>query len=107
MTNGEKYKDPEERAKMFCKFCSSQGSCVNCQFNKVDAIPPACAFAWEELEYKEELLPCPFCGGDVMLNEEKSNDLTTYKFECPICFSTTYFGETSKEKAIESWNRRN
>lgn len=38
MTNVEKYKDPEERAKMFCKFCSSKNGCVNCQFNKVDAI---------------------------------------------------------------------
>ena len=106
MTNGEKYKDLKVRTDMFREFCRSHEKCKDCFLFK-SVRQAECAYAWEELEYKEELLPCPFCGGDVMLNEEKSNDLTTYKFECPICFSTTYFGETSKEKAIESWNRRN
>lgn len=100
MTNREKYKDTEERAKMFCKFCSSKKGCVNCQFNKVDAIPYACAYAWAELEYKEELLPCPFCGGEAKLISSVESWV-----ECSFCGINTKCCACDSG-AIEKWNRR-
>lgn len=64
MTNGEKFKTAEERAKEFEAFCSGH----ICEVCPLRAIKPDCGasrgqFAWLELEADgAEPLPCPFCG---------------------------------------------
>ena len=70
MTNGEKYKTDEERFVNFDKFC------------------------------KEELLPCPFCGGEAILNSSVESWV-----ECRVCHNRTEMCACDGG-AIEKWNRR-
>lgn len=64
MTNAEKYKTAEARAKGFETFCSGH----ICEVCPLKAIKPDCGesrgqFAWLELETEwTEPLPCPYCG---------------------------------------------
>lgn len=55
-----------------------------------------------------ELKPCPFCGGDsdgVVLLHRVRYDINCYFVSCERCYGRT--GEqTTKELAIEAWNRR-
>lgn len=50
---------------------------------------------------QEELLPCPFCGGEP--NGPAHGD-TTWWIECPVCEIVT--DDASKSALIERWNRR-
>lgn len=104
MTNGEKFKTADERQKAFSKFCSN-GLCAECHIWRKFKKITNCKFIWLELEYKEELKPCPFCGGEA----------TTYKAEgwhyvscvnddCIASVSMQSF--SSEEEAIDAWNRR-
>jgi Lar family restriction alleviation protein len=54
----------------------------------------------------EKLKPCPFCGQFAEVLEQVWNgELEIYMVRCRCCFSTT--GRyTSKNRAIELWNRR-
>ena len=111
MTNNEKYKDPKERTDMFRKFCKSHNGCGHCPIYE-QHMHIHCAYAWEELEYKEELLPCPFCGGKATINPiyndvpETGLMVTLHRVRCPICDARTGDCDT-EEKAIKQWNRRN
>ena len=70
ITNAEKYRTAEERAKAFNCFCSGKscGECVMAEHNKPYSVDCCMAF-WLEREYDEEdVLPCPFCGGSTALN---------------------------------------
>lgn len=51
----------------------------------------------------EQLKPCPFCGGEAILIKEKI--ITRFYVECKKCSAMTNLF-TTKEEAIEVWNRR-
>ena len=51
---------------------------------------------------KEELKPCPFCGGKAELYARSFNDVNVICGNCS-CVMGTY---GTKEKAIEAWNKR-
>ena len=103
MTNAEKFKTAKERAHKFSLFCESQkNGCNDCELTSCSG--DECRYAWLELEYKEELKPCPFCG---------HNHISVYKGDladvwftvCAVCGCRTE-GHTSEETAIAAWNRR-
>lgn len=107
MTNGEHYKTVIERTVAFRKFCTNKickGKEANCIFSdKVhDALCHKCEFAWLDLEYKEELLPCPFCGCSKM-KIERFND--TVSIKCAKCGIGTGWLLT-EDDAIITWNMR-
>ena len=95
MTNNEKYKDPKERAKKFLEFCA------NSQFKERFSTSIECAYAWGDIEYKEEeLLPCPFCGGEAKLVSSVESWV-----ECKSCGATSQFCACDSG-TIEKWNKR-
>lgn len=100
MTNEEKYKTAKERQKAFESFCS-MNNCKRCPAFKDDS---GCYFNWLDLEYEEELKPCPFCG----CNEVKIAEAFTGSGHCVHCKrcdakSGTYY---VAENAVNAWNRR-
>lgn len=52
---------------------------------------------------ENELKPCPFCGGDNIMDEP--DDEKTYVVYCNTCFVCVE-GYNTKEKAFEVWNTR-
>ena len=104
MTNEKKFKTAEERAKAFENHCNSQkGGCNKCILNKYAG--DMCRYAWLELEYKEELKPCPFCGGEPVMadNINMMRSLSYYvRCACGARFASTL----SVSAAAEMWNRR-
>jgi Lar family restriction alleviation protein len=59
-----------------------------------------CRFAWLDLEYKEELKPCPFCGGNAILYAAGIPYV-----RCDNCGTQTTAYQTP-DHAITAWNRR-
>lgn len=58
---------------------------------------------------KDELKPCPFCGGDPMIRERYIHNVANkknYKIECKDCTNTFSNWYKSLKKAIEVWNNR-
>ena len=61
-----------------------------------------------------ELLPCPFCGGEAKTNETACIPKENLPYgwgwigcqECRVFMSYSH-GEKGKKLAIEAWNRRN
>lgn len=106
MTNADKFKTAEERAREYQKYCSSSGmGCNKCPLKKVPSI--RCPFEWLNLEYEEGLKPCPFCGGEATVSQdvnydwwyvECSNDNCAVDVATKIC--------ETKDEAISIWNRR-
>lgn len=95
MTNGEKFKTASERRKEYQKYCA---------YSKKQNLFILDEFNWLELEYKGELKPCPFCGGEYV-NTYKCNNTDIWYVACGKCGVRTE-GDTSKEMAISAWNRR-
>ena len=57
----------------------------------------------------ENLLPCPFCGGESLLRERYINGVANTKHyirECRHCKATFANWYRSIKKANEAWNRR-
>lgn len=108
MTNGEKFKTAEERAKAFENHCKSQnGGCNKCILYAYAG--DLCRYAWLELEYKEELKEelkeCPFCGGTpVIADNIKTKKSLSYYVKCACGVRTV--SAFSKRVAAEGWNRR-
>lgn len=106
MTNAEKYKTPKERAKEYKKYCSSHGGCHKCGLNKYAG--SVCRYAWLDLEYKEELKPCPFCGETKTTRIEKDNSgcfrVECQNLKCEMNPKTPWCDIV--ESAIGVWNRR-
>lgn len=104
MTNEQKYKTPEERAEAFLKFCTPQ-KCDECECTKLGKMGLSlCEFRWLALEAEEELLPCPFCGGDAEIESIPSFRNSNF-VRCKICLSSIR-GYDTKDKAVAAWNRR-
>ena len=55
-----------------------------------------------------ELKCCPFCGGEVVISDEKIDATReVYNFHCHNCDMVTFYDfPNDKEKAIETWNTR-
>lgn len=55
-----------------------------------------------------KLLPCPFCGGEIEMSEEKIDATReVYNFHCHNCDMVTFYDfPNDKERAIEAWNKR-
>ena len=100
MTNAEKYKTPDERLKAHHEMCKGKKDCA-CVGNAL------CLLEWLEKEVGEELLPCPFCGGEasVAVSLGDQGEPITYRVKCECGISTDYFKK--KNMAIIAWNRRN
>lgn len=65
MKNFDRFKTADERDSAFRKFCGKR-ECESCDLDVSDKF--WCTFAWLELEAEEdEILPCPFCGGEVVV----------------------------------------
>ena len=56
----------------------------------------------------DKLKPCPFCGGEVVIDVEWADAISEYyNFSCVNCCMVTYNDEcVSKQEATEAWNRR-
>lgn len=101
MTNGEKFRNPDERGKAFSAYCRKQ-VCDKCELDKFNKRQESCCFFhWLDLEYKEVLKPCPFCGSEAM--NRKSNGL--YYVFCTNC-SVKTVDSITPDDAIAAWNRR-
>jgi Lar family restriction alleviation protein len=101
MTNGKKFKTTDERIEGFDKFCK----CMDCEHcpckGKIHGSVQKCSLVWLDLEYKEELKTCPFCGGEAM--KRKSNRV--YYVFCTNC-SVKTVDSITPDGAIAAWNRR-
>ena len=110
MTNAEKFKTAKERAMAFRKFCANKickGHEANCVFfDKLhDKTKHMCEFAWLELEAKNELLPCPFCGCEAILDRKVAFMTSSFRVKCSNCEMCTEL-HSFKNAAIATWNRR-
>lgn len=99
MTNGEKYKSAKERFDHFIRFCAVRKNDI-CKCTDKCVFSAKCALDWLELEYKEELKNCPFCGGEPVLYK---GDCCFVK--CHNCDAESFHGESSEE-VVAAWNRR-
>ena len=98
MTNQELYKTAESRQKAFCEFCSSQ----HCTFCPLSINNPCdCRFLWLEMPAEIKLKPCPFCGGEAVLDVYKGTGLVS----CKSCTLVTKNGDDVLS-AVEAWNHR-
>lgn len=102
MTNAEKYKTAEERARAWKEFCHKR-HCLPCPAYKMANGNLICNFAWLDLEAEEDtLMPCPFCGSkDVSIRESINN---FWFVECNVCTAKSAQNVT-KENAIATYNR--
>ena len=106
MTNEQKFKTPEERIDAFKRYCA-QRVCDDCQAYKIHHCPDGrmgCIVRWLSLEAEEELLPCPFCGGDavVVVTHPISQGAYVRCKECRVLSMPC----NTKAEAIAAWNRR-
>lgn len=92
MTNAEKFRTALERRNAYQEYVRKSGDVVG-------------KFGWLELEYKEELLPCPFCGSTpVMANNMESMKSLSYYVKC-VC-GARFASALSTSAAAEMWNKR-
>lgn len=104
MTNGEKFKTAEERQSNFHKFCTQYVRCHHCLLNHTARLG-ICRFKWLDLEYKEELKPCPFCGSEASINSGTEDHYVVCRNDdCAAALIARSFA--SAEEAIAAWNRR-
>lgn len=108
MTNEEKYKTPEEREKAFHEFCCKKLDCSVCEARYGATAKyfgrDHCVLRWLYMKAEEELLTCPFCGGDAKI-EFIPSFRNSYFVRCKICLSSVR-GYDTRDKAVAAWNRR-
>jgi Lar family restriction alleviation protein len=54
---------------------------------------------------RDDLLSCPFCGGESELNHVNTACEWLYEVRCPECGCGTDYSDTSDD-AIAAWNHR-
>lgn len=55
----------------------------------------------------DKLLPCPFCGGEVELVKQKSDEFEFLLVSCKNCDATIGIGDSDNEQKVsEAWNNR-
>ena len=62
----------------------------------------------EGIMEKENLKPCPFCGGEVVIDRVYARQYVfwAYKVECKRCSTVINYEVRREATAIEAWNRR-
>lgn len=89
MTNAEKFKTADERARALTKWCAGKQKTAigkvakhECSDCPLDEHAPCCFFFWLDLEAEDEKqLPCPFCGStDVVIQ-----DVGGFELACQGC----------------------
>jgi Lar family restriction alleviation protein len=102
MTNGEKFKTAEERQSNYNKFCKQYVKWHHCPLCYSARF---CRFKWLDLEYKEELKPCPFCGTEArLISGTEDHYVVCRNNDCAAALVARSF--SSEEEAIAAWNRR-
>lgn len=103
MKNSEKYKSAEAREKAFLSHCKYRPECNGCEIRaRRNNSPGGCAFAWLDLEAKEEKpLPCPYCGYTIMSVGECGEEQ-----RCVMCADCGYRSQrcNTKDAAIARHN---
>ena len=60
-----------------------------------------------KMMHKEELKPCPFCGGEVSMTQHLfSGGFNVWHIGQPCLVEPIRIVTTDREQAIEAWNRR-
>ena len=96
MTNSEKYKTAGERRSAYTKYCSM---CY------IENLPIQDEFVWLDLEYKDVLKPCPFCGSSASLKSGTVDHwILCSNKDCAAALVARSF--SSADEAIAAWNRR-
>ena len=109
MLNSEKFKTANERAKAFTDFCDAR-TCDKCEMKELpeEYTTDCCLAFWLELEAEEEKpLPCPFCGGNVIIEDTSTNSVNDgWCVECPKddCMYSSGIKRT-RDEAISAHNR--
>ena len=57
----------------------------------------------KDLDYWEQLKPCPFCGKKDGL---EIDDISPYNVNCRNCGCELYCLAETKDEAVKEWNRR-
>lgn len=106
MTNGEKFKAVTEREQGFLSFCNKHnddGSCVKCPLNNKARKRLGCAYAWLDLEVKEEKpMRCPYCGEECERGEPGDGMVVIV---CTICGYRSGGYYYCESEAIAAHNR--
>jgi len=103
--NSEVYKTAQERAEAFGEFCTKvyNEPCINekCIFRKKH-FSDDCPFHWLDLEAEEKMLPCPFCG-DEMVEIDTPSGTDGRQVICSCGYGSRCC--STREKAIAAHNR--
>lgn len=95
MTNEQKFDSAEKRRVAYQNYCEE---CGKRHYAITDE------FGWLELEYKEDLKPCPFCGGE-NIGVYKSSVADVWYATCNGC-GCKIDSYTDRDLAINNWNNR-
>ena len=61
----------------------------------------------EKTKKKSKIKPCPFCGGEAHIYQDEAGGHYLTEVICNDCkVGLERWGKTSKEQAVEAWNRR-
>ena len=102
MKNYEKFKSVTRRYYAFTQYCNNKTpKCDSCIGEAL------CCLRWlESDDSKEQVLACPFCGGEAKLYTKLDVKHGMLHFiKCQECFSRSSSYKT-KEEAYTAWNRR-
>lgn len=104
MTNAERFQTSDERYVEFRNFCRKY-ACGDCPLGEDGILESKCCFKWLDLEYKEELKDCPFCGGKAGVVSGIHEGCEYHWVECSECYGRS-IGTSFADRTIAAWNRR-
>ena len=105
LTNEQKFRTAEERARAFGEFCEKWEVCRDCKArcgrNESRIFTSECMAHWLALEAEEEKPePCFYCGGDTTVCEHSPH----FDVECEHCGYVSALC-SSRSRAIDKHNR--